>query len=105
MPLWRSTIAGILLLGLILRKSSANCSSLVMSMECARYGISISSSMMEAFWPLGVPQVYKSIIGASSACGFEKEADFRMRAAIRVMLAHPPSARADPINIQTGAER
>jgi hypothetical protein len=50
-------MAGILLLGAILRNSGANCSPLVMSMGWTRYGSPISSSMIDTFCPLGVIQV------------------------------------------------
>ena len=56
-PLSRSTIAGMRLLGLILRNSGLNWSPLPMSMACAAYSRPHSSSMMETLRPLGVDHV------------------------------------------------
>ncbi len=52
-----STIAGILLFGLIARKSGLNWSPAPMSMAWTVYGSPHSSSMMWTLWPLGVGQV------------------------------------------------
>src|ERR1700728_647208 len=60
-PLSWSTIAGIRLLGLILKNSGLNCSSLPMSTACTVYGRASSSSVMEALRPFGVVHVYRSI--------------------------------------------
>src|SRR2546428_12277303 len=58
-----STIDGIFPLGLILRYSGANCSEFVpMLILCTRYGRPHSSSMMETLRPVGVVQVYSSIM-------------------------------------------
>src|SRR5438067_2870610 len=56
-----STIAGILLLGLIARKSAAICSPLVMFTGKTLYGSSISSSATLILRPFGVFQVCSSI--------------------------------------------
>ncbi len=55
-------MVGIRPLGFILRNQSSFCSFLPMLMACVSYsndGLSslISSSMIETFWPLGVPAV------------------------------------------------
>src|SRR5437899_7656412 len=57
----RSTIAGILLLGLIARKLGASCSPLVMFTGKTLYGSSISSSATLILRPFGVFQVCSSI--------------------------------------------
>src|SRR3954447_3524018 len=57
-----STIAGILLLGLIARKSGAICSPLVMFTGITLYGSAISSSATLILRPFGVFQVCSSII-------------------------------------------
>src|SRR6476646_10589056 len=58
-----STIDGILPFGLIFRYSGVNCSALLpMLILCTWYGRLHSSSMIETFLPLGVLQVYKSIM-------------------------------------------
>ena len=49
-------MAGILLLGLILRNSSSNCSPAVMSTGAKLYGSSASSKKMVIFLPLGIGQ-------------------------------------------------
>jgi hypothetical protein len=51
-----STMAGMRLLGLMARKSGANCSPLPMLTGTSRKGRPHSSSMMEIFHPLGVGQ-------------------------------------------------
>src|SRR5216684_5424190 len=56
-----STIAGILLLGLIARKLGAICSPLVMLIGMTLYGSSISSSATLILRPFGVFQVCSSI--------------------------------------------
>src|SRR3954467_12243236 len=60
-PCW-STIAGILLFGEMARNSGLNCSPAPMSTACTRYSSPVSSSMMWILCPLGVGQVYRSII-------------------------------------------
>src|SRR6266481_6941195 len=62
-----STIAGILLLGLIARKSGAICSPLVMLTGITSYGSPISSSATEILRPFGVFQVCSSIISSYPA--------------------------------------
>src|SRR5712664_241929 len=57
-----STIAGILLLGLIARKSGAICSPLVMLIGMTLYGSSISSSATLILRPFGVFQVCSSMV-------------------------------------------
>src|SRR3981189_2801653 len=57
-----STIAGILLLGLIARKSGAICSPLVMLTGNTLYGSPISSSATDILRPFGVFQVCSSIV-------------------------------------------
>src|ERR1700682_929550 len=57
-----STIAGILLLGLIARKSGAICSPLVMLTGTTLYGSSISSSATLILRPFGVFQVCSSMV-------------------------------------------
>src|SRR6478736_8681090 len=57
-----STIAGILLLGLRLRKAGAICSPLLMLMGNTLYGSPISSSATDILRPFGVFQVCSSII-------------------------------------------
>src|ERR1700682_1631191 len=57
-----STIAGILLLGLIARKSGAICSPLVMLTGKTLYGSSISSSATLILRPFGVFQVCSSMV-------------------------------------------
>src|SRR6478672_3999253 len=57
-----STIAGILLFGLMARKSGAICSHLVMLIGMTLYGSSISSSTTDILRPFGVFQVCSSII-------------------------------------------
>src|SRR6478735_9559315 len=57
-----STIAGILLLGLILRKAGAICSPLLMFTGITLYGRPISSSATEILRPFGVFQVCSSIV-------------------------------------------
>mgnify|MGYP005751679981 CR=1 FL=1 len=52
-----STIAGILLFGLIFRNCGSNCSPAPMSTACTAYGRPHSSSMMCTLWPFGVGQV------------------------------------------------
>lgn len=60
--LFGSRSVGIRPFGFILRNQSSFCSFLLMSMACVSYsneGLSalISSSMIDTFWPLGVPAV------------------------------------------------
>src|SRR5258705_3661941 len=57
-----STIAGILLLGLIARKSGAICSPLVMFTGITLYGSPISSSATLILRPFGVFQVCSSMV-------------------------------------------
>src|ERR1700722_371575 len=57
-----STIAGTLLLGEIRRKSGTRCSPFIRSTVRTTYGSSTSSSMIDAFCPLGVWYVNSSII-------------------------------------------
>src|SRR4051795_5342703 len=57
-----STIAGILLLGLILRNPGAICSPLLMFTGITLYGSPISSSATEILRPFGVFQVCSSIV-------------------------------------------
>src|ERR1700694_5521795 len=57
-----STIAGILLLGLIARKSGAICSPLVMFTGMTLYGSPISSSATLILRPFGVFQVCSSMV-------------------------------------------
>src|ERR1700738_3982708 len=57
-----STIAGILLLGLIARKSGAICSPLVMFTGMTLYGSPISSSATLILRPFGVFQVWSSMV-------------------------------------------
>src|SRR6476661_6763321 len=57
-----STIAGILLLGLRLRKAGAICSPLLMLMGNTLYGSPISSSATDILRPFGVFQVCSSIV-------------------------------------------
>src|ERR1700704_4296124 len=59
----RSTIAGVLLFGLILRNSGLNCSPVRMLTGRTSYSRPVSSTMMWILCPLGVGQVYTSIIG------------------------------------------
>src|SRR5690554_1006041 len=63
-PSW-SMIAGILLFGLMLRNSGANCSSCVMLMALISYGRPSSSRAIEILKPFGVPQVYSVIMAVS----------------------------------------
>src|SRR5436305_12974825 len=58
----RSTIAGILLFGLIARNSGLNCSPAPMFTGIARYARPHSSSMMWTLWPFGVAHEYTSIM-------------------------------------------
>ncbi len=51
-----STIAGILLFGLMRRNSSSNCSPRVISMGWTSYAQPSSSSMIDILWPFGVGQ-------------------------------------------------
>src|SRR5574343_1547383 len=53
-----SRMAGILLLGLRLRNSAENWSSVSKFTKCASYGRPISSSMIETLTPLGVGSEY-----------------------------------------------
>ena len=64
-PFARSIIAGMRPLGLMRRNSGVFCSPLLRLIGCTVYGMPISSSMTEAFQPLGVDAVYRSIIGVS----------------------------------------
>src|SRR6185436_20045541 len=57
-----STIAGILLFGLSLRKAGAICSPLLMFTGITVYGSPISSSATEIFRPFGVFQVCSSMV-------------------------------------------
>src|ERR1700694_395195 len=57
-----STIAGILLLGLIARKSGAICSPLVMFTGMTLYGSPISSSATLILRPFGVFHVWSSMV-------------------------------------------
>src|SRR5258705_4704016 len=57
-----STIAGILLFGLMARKSGAICSPLVMLIGMTLYGSSISSSATLILRPFGVFQVCSSMV-------------------------------------------
>src|SRR6516165_10269212 len=57
-----STIAGILLLGLILTKAGANCSPLLILTGLTVYGSPISSSATLILRPLGVFQVWSSMV-------------------------------------------
>src|SRR3984885_1568255 len=59
-----STIAGTLLLGEIRRKSGSRCSPFIKLTVRTTYASPTSSSMMEAFCPLGVSYVNNSIIFA-----------------------------------------
>ena len=59
-----STIAGILLFGLIARNSGLNWSPAPMSTGIARYARPHSSSMMWTLWPFGVAHEYTSIIAS-----------------------------------------
>jgi hypothetical protein len=52
-----STIAGILLFGLIFRNAGSNWSPLPISIGITRYSRPVSSSMMWILWPFGVGQV------------------------------------------------
>ena len=52
-----STMAGILLFGLIFRNSGLNWSPVPMSTGCTVYGRPHSSSMMWTLWPFGVGQL------------------------------------------------
>ena len=75
-PVSRSMIAGILLLGLMRRKSGANCSFLPMLMPWTSNGSPNSSRAMEILRPLGVAKVYRSIMPFRSTPGL------RVRAAL-----------------------
>src|SRR5688572_3416188 len=66
-PVSWSTIAGILLFGLIARNSGLNCSFALMSTAIARYGSPTSSSMIDTLRPFGVVHVYKSIMNCALA--------------------------------------
>ena len=57
-----STIAGILLFGLMARNSGSNWSPAPMLTGMARYGSPHYSSMMWILWPFGVAHEYTSII-------------------------------------------
>src|ERR1700755_1786097 len=65
-----STIAGILLFGLIARKSGLNWSPAAMSTGIARYGRPHSSSMMWTLWPFGVAHEYTSIMAGGPRGGW-----------------------------------
>src|SRR3954453_12792858 len=56
-----STIAGILLFGLIFRNAGSNCWPLVISTTCTSYGRPISSSATLILRPFGVLYVWSSI--------------------------------------------
>ncbi len=56
-PFSRSTIAGILLFGLMARNSGVNCSSWLILTLCTAYSTPSSSSMMDTLRPFGVDQV------------------------------------------------
>src|SRR5262249_20505537 len=70
-----STIAGILLLGLILTKAGANCSPLEMFTVFTVYGMPISSSATLIFRPFGVFQVCSSML--MRPLSFVAEQDYR----------------------------
>src|ERR1700753_278653 len=57
-----STIAGVLLFGLISRNAGAICSPLVMLTGTTLYGSSISSNATEILRPFGVFQVWNSMV-------------------------------------------
>src|ERR1035438_7109811 len=63
-----STMAGILLFGLIARNSGVNCSPAPISTGIARYASPHSSSMTWILWPFGVAHEYTSIIAVFPSC-------------------------------------
>src|SRR6476469_6801304 len=88
-----STIAGILLLGLIARKSGAICSPLVMFTGMTLYGSSISSSATLILRPFGVFQVCSSMVIFSS----QRVSVPRILEALQPRFQHVVPADAGPI--------
>src|SRR6266478_9344370 len=85
-----STIAGILLLGLIARKSGAICSPLVMFTGITLYGSSISSNATLILRPFGVFQVCSSIGSIVIFCHTPRKAGYPV---LRNVSALQPARR------------
>src|SRR5258708_25408889 len=88
-----STIAGILLLGLMARKSGAICSPLVMLIGMTLYGSPISSSATDILRPFGVFQVCSSMVISSS----QRLSVPRNPGPLQPRFQHVVPARAEPV--------